>query len=138
MAIGSGGQPCVTSGETSASRDIASAAEALSELRLHYEEAVVRLYSCQSSASTMLRDPTTSKADAWKVIHQELADAKMSTESVNCNSEVWRKAEELVGSLAKEDGEDGAELGVDASTGPEPPSGTIQRPFGVLLFFIAQ
>ena len=126
LAIGSGGQPFPTSGEPSATGEIPSAAEALSALRLHYEETVVRLYSCQCSASTMLRDPTTSKADAWKVIHHELVDAKLSTESVNCNSELWRKAEELVGFLAQEDGEDGADLGLGASTGSEHPSGTIE------------
>lgn len=137
LAIGCRGQPFPTSGEPSASGEISSAAEALSALRLHYEETVVRLYSCQCSASTMLRDPATSKADAWKVIHHELADAKVSTESVNCNSELWRKAEQLVGSLAKEDGDDGTDLGVGASPDSGHPLGTIQTNFWVLCSCIA-
>lgn len=98
----------------------------------------MRLYSCQCSASTMLRDPATSKADAWKVIHHELVDAKLSTESVNCSSELWRKAEELVGSLAQEDGEDRADLGLGASPGSEHPSGTIGADVRVACFRFAR
>lgn len=110
MAIGCGALPFSPSGSTSASGEMTAAAEAISSLRLHYEEIVVRLYSCQSNASSLLRDPSKSAADAWEAVRQGLAEARLSTGPLNCDQNLWRKAEDLVETMANEIGETGAAL----------------------------
>ncbi|CAM9515573.1 unnamed protein product [Ectocarpus sp. 12 AP-2014] len=109
-AIGCGGLPFSPSGSTSASGEMTAAAEAISSLRLHYEEIVVRLYSCQSNASSLLRGPSKSAADAWEALRQGLAEARLSTGPLNCDQNLWQKAEDLVETMAKEVDETGAAL----------------------------
>lgn len=121
MAIGCGGLPFSPSDSTNASGEMTAAAEAISSLRLHYEEIVVRLYSCQSNASSLLRDPSKSAADAWEAVRQGLAEARLSTGPLNCDDDqnLWRKAEDLVETMANKAGETGAALASGKSPSSE-------------------
>lgn len=109
-AIGTGPPPFSVPSGASSSSEISAAAEALSSLRLHYEEALVRLYSCQSNAISVMRDPSKNTADFWGNLRQGLADARSATEALNCDNKLWRKAEDLVESNANGDDRSGADL----------------------------
>lgn len=115
MAIGSDGLPFPISDDPVPRDDVAATAVTLSSLRLQYEEAVVRLYSCQSGVSAILRDPTNSTAEGWEVVRRELCDARVATGATSGSDELWGKAERLITSLAKADGAIGADLIPDAS-----------------------
>lgn len=117
--MGHGGSPLPLVHTPSPSLEIASIAEALSSLRLHYEETVVRLYSCQSDVSDMLRDPASSAADAWDVVHTGLTDARIAMEA--CDKEQWRKAEDLVGALSTMRPKSSSTLSCVASCTRHPP-----------------
>lgn len=125
MAIGSGSLPVSSMLETKESREVSEAADALSWLRLHYEEIVVRLYSCQCKASIMLRDPTKSTGDAWDVVRQGLAEARSSTGLLDGEHELWRKAEDLVESIANEGGQGRGVLDQGAPSSVENRSGSV-------------
>ncbi|CAM9346800.1 unnamed protein product [Pylaiella littoralis] len=111
-AIGTGPPPFSVPSGASSSSEISAAAEALSSLRLHYEEALVRLYSCQSNAISVMRDPSKNTADFWGNLRQGLADARSATEALSCDNKLWRKAEDLVESNANGDNRSGADLGL--------------------------
>lgn len=120
VAIGSDGLPPCKTLEPSTS-EVAVAADALSSLRLHYEETIVRLFSCQRSVSAILRDPASSRADTWEVVRRDLADAR----ALDCGDALWRNVEQLVGSLATEGERSGADSSSRASSCSEHPSGTV-------------
>lgn len=101
VTMGSGCAPFSTLHGSSPHGDIPAVAESLSALRLHFEETVVRLYSCQRSVSTILRDPAASSEEAWEGVRHELADALESTRTGGTDEELWRKAEQLVDSKTK-------------------------------------
>lgn len=115
-AIGSGAPPFSASCGASHGDEVAAAAEALSSLRLHYEEILVRLYSCQSNAHSIVRDPAKSTADLWEVVRQGLADVRLSTGPLNCDHELWRKAEHRVQYNANDGGQREADLNRGASS----------------------
>lgn len=115
-----------------------AAAEAISSLRLHYEEIVVRLYSCQSNAISLLRDPSKSAADAWEAVRQGLAEARLSTGPLNCDQNLWQKAEDLVETMANEVGETGAALepGKSPSSEKNDPGACVMHPVDVWLLVL--
>lgn len=119
MAIGSDGLPLPTLDDPAPRDDVAAAGVTLSSLRLQYEEAVVRLYLCQSRVSAMLRDPATSTAKAWEVVRRELCDARVATGATSGSDELWGKAEQLIMSLAKSDGSIGADAAPNTSPSSE-------------------
>lgn len=102
-AIGPCSPPLSASCGASHGNEVAAAAEAISSLRLHYEEIVVRLFSCQSNTNSILRDPTKSLAHLWGVVRRDLADARLSTGPLNYDHELWQKAEHLVKCNANDD-----------------------------------
>lgn len=63
-----------------------------------------------------MRDPAKNTTEFWEVIRQGLADARLSTEALNCDDELWRKAEDVVKSNADWDGQSGADLSQGASS----------------------
>eukprot|EP00752_Nemacystus_decipiens_P017564 g15739.t1 len=115
-AIGSSSPPFSASFVASHGDKVAAAAEALSSLRLHYEEILVRLYSCQSNANSIVRDPAKSTEDLWEVLRRGLADARLSTGPLNCDHELWQKAEHLVKCITNDGGRSEADFNPGAST----------------------
>lgn len=115
-AIGSGSSPFPAWCGASHGDEVAAAAEALSSLRLHYEEILVRLYSCQSNANSIVRDPAKSTADLWEVVRRGLADARLSTGPLDGDHELWQKAEHLVKCNSNDGGQSGADLNLGASS----------------------
>lgn len=115
-AIGSGAPSFSGSCGVSHGDEVAAAAEALCSLRLHYEEILVRLYSCQSNANSIVRDPAKSTADLWEVVRRGLADARSSTGPLNCDHELWQKAEHLVKCNADDGGQSEADLNPGTSS----------------------
>lgn len=79
-------------------RDIEATAEALSALRLHYEEVLVCLYFCQRNVSFMMRDPARRNEDGWNAVRERLAQARAAIESPDrvSESELWERLENLV------------------------------------------
>lgn len=126
--------------ETSKIREISEATNALSWLRLHYEEIVVRLYSCQCKASTMLRDPTKSTGDAWEVVRSGLAKARLSTGRLDDQHELWQRAEDLVHIIANDDSQSRANLdpGSPPSLGDRSGSASMFKPLDILLVFLSK
>lgn len=115
-AIGSGSSPFSASCGASHGDEVAAAAEALSSLRLHYEEILVRLYSCQSNANSIVRDPAKSTVDLWEAVRRGLADARLSTGPLSCDHELWQKAGHLVKCNTNDSGHSEADLNLGAST----------------------
>ena len=73
----------------------------------------MRLYSCQSNADRMVRDPAKSTADLWEVVRRGLADARLSAGGLDCDHELWQKAERLV----KCNANDGGQIEADLNSG---------------------
>lgn len=90
------GSPLFTSSEgASDSRDTPAVAEAVSALRLRYEEIVVRLYICQNRVHTVLRDPACGTKGTWKGIKEALGDA-MESMRTKGDEDLWWRAESLI------------------------------------------
>lgn len=114
-ALGPGGLRSPASCGASHEGQVAAVAETLSSLRLQYEEIVVRLYSCQSNVSKIMRDPANDTADLWEAVHQGLLDARLLTEPLSSDNELWRTAEHLVESNTNKGGFGGPNLDPSAS-----------------------
>lgn len=101
--------------EPDSRRDIEATAEALSALRLHYEDVLVRLYFCQRDVSFMLRDPARRNEDGWIAVREGLAQARAAIESPDrvSESELWERLEKLVECSER----DGVQSGTDLSPG---------------------
>lgn len=116
--LGSGTPPFAPQGSTNPSDNGTAIAETLWDLRLRYEETVVRLYACQSSVSAILRDPTRGNEDEWHGVGRALTSAVGSAGAGEGEQELWRKAEQLVKSITKGDPEGVADLGSTLPTSP--------------------